>query len=101
MNSTPDLPDDVLEALRNGHKVEAVRRLRAHHGIGLKQAKQRVERAVRLQPGRGQQGGRGDRGAIDNPVLVEPGPAIPGAGRLLIMALLLAGAFLLLRDLGS
>ena len=37
------LPDDVREALRRGNKLEAIKRLRAHTGMGLKEAKDAVE----------------------------------------------------------
>jgi hypothetical protein len=40
------LPDDVLEALEAGQRIEAIRRLRAARGIGLKQAKTLVDAAV-------------------------------------------------------
>lgn len=42
--TTQQLPDDVLEALRAGHTIEAVKRLRAATGIDLKQAKDLLER---------------------------------------------------------
>lgn len=36
-------PTDVVEALQRGHKIEAVRRMRAHTGLGLKESKERVD----------------------------------------------------------
>jgi ribosomal protein L7/L12 len=36
-------PAGVLEALRQGNKIEAVRRMRAHTGLDLKASKQRVD----------------------------------------------------------
>lgn len=37
------LPDDVLDALRGGNKIEAIKRLREATGLGLKEAKDLVE----------------------------------------------------------
>lgn len=44
-SALPDdvLPDDVLAALRTGNKIEAIKRLREATGLGLKEAKDRVE----------------------------------------------------------
>ena len=39
------LPADVVDALQRGKKVEAVRLLRQHTGLGLKEAKDAVDRA--------------------------------------------------------
>lgn len=37
------LPDDVLDALRGGNRIEAIKRLREATGLGLKEAKDLVE----------------------------------------------------------
>jgi len=37
------LPDDVLDALRGGQRIEAIKRLREATGLGLKEAKDLVE----------------------------------------------------------
>lgn len=39
------LPADVVDALQRGRKIEAVRLLRQHTGLGLKDAKDAVDRA--------------------------------------------------------
>lgn len=39
------LPADVVDALQRGKKIEAVRLLRQHTGLGLKDAKDAVDRA--------------------------------------------------------
>lgn len=41
--ATGSVPDTVLQALAQGHKIEAIRLLREHAGIGLKEAKDRVD----------------------------------------------------------
>lgn len=39
------LPPEVAEALRQGNKVEAIKRLREQTGLGLKEAKDAIEAA--------------------------------------------------------
>lgn len=41
--SRPVLPPDVLESLQHGQKIEAIQRLRAATGLGLKEAKDMVD----------------------------------------------------------
>lgn len=43
MREEVDLPEDVVAALHAGRKVEAIKLLREHQNIGLKEAKKRVE----------------------------------------------------------
>lgn len=50
MIDTPDLPDDVIAAIRAGHKVEAIKRLREARGLGLKEAKDAVDAYARAHP---------------------------------------------------
>lgn len=40
------VPPDVLELARAGRKIEAIKRLREQTGIGLKEAKERVDAAL-------------------------------------------------------
>ncbi len=40
-----DLPDNVLDALRRGRKIEAIKLLRKQRGIGLKEAKDAVDQS--------------------------------------------------------
>lgn len=42
-NLTPDIPADVIQAMQRGKKIEAIRLLREHTGLGLKEAKDVVE----------------------------------------------------------
>ena len=42
------LPPAALDALRRGNKIEAIRLVREHHGIGLKEAKDLVEQHEQL-----------------------------------------------------
>ena len=71
-----DLPPDVMQALRAGHKIEAIKRLREARGMGLKEAKDAVE-AVKL-PQTPDGGGTVERGG--------------GATGLGVIALVLLGA---------
>ena len=45
MEPTSELPPDVIAALKAGRKIEAIRLLREHRGVGLKQAKQLIDRS--------------------------------------------------------
>jgi hypothetical protein len=40
-----NLPPDVMEALQQGNKIEAIKRLREQTGLGLKEAKDVVDAA--------------------------------------------------------
>jgi len=52
MNTPPeDLPQAVREALAQGNKIEAIKRLREATGLGLAEAKQRVEGGAPLGTG--------------------------------------------------
>ncbi len=52
MHSDDDLPAEVIAALREGCKVQAIKRLRELEGLGLKEAKERVDAHVAKQPER-------------------------------------------------
>jgi ribosomal protein L7/L12 len=43
---TPGLPEDVLALARGGRKIEAIKLLREQSGLGLKEAKERIEAEV-------------------------------------------------------
>ncbi|MBS7663539.1 50S ribosomal protein L7/L12 [Pseudomonas lalucatii] len=45
-----DLPPQVQAALRQGRKIEAIKRLREERGLGLQQAKQDVDAYLRAHP---------------------------------------------------
>ena len=44
------LPADVLEALAQGQTIEAIKRLRSATGLGLKEAKEAIDRHLAGQP---------------------------------------------------
>jgi hypothetical protein len=44
------IPAEAITALQQGRKIEAIKLVRAAHGIGLKEAKHRVERHVAADP---------------------------------------------------
>jgi ribosomal protein L7/L12 len=44
------LPTDVVAAIQQGNKIEAIKRLRATRGIDLKDAKDLVDAYVRADP---------------------------------------------------
>ncbi|WP_439887758.1 hypothetical protein ACSX1C_00435 [Pseudomonas sp. MBLB4123] len=45
-----ELPPEVLEALRRGRKIEAIKRLREARGLDLREAKQEVEAFLQVHP---------------------------------------------------
>jgi ribosomal protein L7/L12 len=53
--SSVELPADALSELQAGNKIEAIKLLRVASGLGLKEAKDLVERYVAAQPGLQQQ----------------------------------------------
>ena len=40
------LSEPVMEAVRTGHTIQAIKRLRAETGLGLKEAKEIIEREI-------------------------------------------------------
>ena len=77
------LPLHVLEALNQGRKVEAIKMLRDEEGLGLREAKERVEAHLASNPG------------VRDATVVRPA----GAGRwmalVLVVALLALATFLI------
>lgn len=51
-NSQQDLPADVIDAIKSGRKIEAIKMLRASHRLGLKEAKDWVDAYQQGHPGR-------------------------------------------------
>lgn len=45
-----ELPEDVLAAIHAGRKIDAIKLLREHRGIGLKEAKQVIEIYIAQNP---------------------------------------------------
>jgi hypothetical protein len=61
----PPLPPDALAALQQGRTIEAIKIVRAAEGLGLKEAKDRVDRCVAGDPAlRERQGTGGSRGCV-------------------------------------
>jgi hypothetical protein len=44
------LPEDAVTALQAGRKIEAIKRVRQHHNVDLKTAKETVERYIEQHP---------------------------------------------------
>lgn len=72
------LPLDVVDALRAGRKIEAIKRLRDHRGLGLKEAKQTVEAYAKAHP---------------DLVPDRPSGAEFGLGRLVLLGIVLAAGY--------
>ena len=45
-----ELPEDVLAAVHAGRKIDGIKLLRGHRGIGLKEAKQIIEIYIAQNP---------------------------------------------------
>ncbi len=52
MRADDELPGEVVAALREGRKVQAIKVLREHDGLGLKEAKERVDAHIGKHPER-------------------------------------------------
>lgn len=46
MNKNEKLSASVMEAVRSGHTIQAIKRLRAGKGLGLKEAKDIIDREI-------------------------------------------------------
>lgn len=57
----PSLPIDVIQAIENGQKIEAIKRLRETAGIGLKEAKDMIDAYEDNRPAGSPPLRRGDR----------------------------------------
>ena len=57
MNEERELPPEVMEAIKAGHTIEAIKRLRRARGLGLKEAKDIVDAESAKHPRRGSQPG--------------------------------------------
>jgi hypothetical protein len=49
-DTNPPLPPAALSALRQGNKIEAIKEVRAAHGLGLKEAKDLVDAYASSHP---------------------------------------------------
>jgi hypothetical protein len=74
------IPSDVLEAIREGRKIEAIKLLRERTGLGLANAKVLVDRATR------------EHGPAKPIPSFDDQPAGPGAPTILLFVLLLVAA---------
>jgi ribosomal protein L7/L12 len=78
MQSDSYIPTYVIEAFRKNRNIEAIKRLREHRGIGLKEAKQEIEAYVWENP---------QASALQAP------KAESNFGRLILIAILIGGAY--------
>jgi ribosomal protein L7/L12 len=78
----PDLPSDVIDAIRANRKIDAIKRLREHRGMGLKEAKHVVEAYARENP---------------QATTVAPHQAESGVGRIVVIAIAMGAAYVAYR----
>lgn len=76
MKSSEVLPDNVIAAIRAGHKIQAIKALRERHNVGLREAKDMVESYI-----------------DEHPELEIKNTSNPGMGCLLFLAAILAAAY--------
>jgi hypothetical protein len=50
MSTDNELPSDVLSAIHENHKIKAIKLLREHRNIGLKESKQIVDAYIKKNP---------------------------------------------------
>ena len=50
MKPDSELPEDVVQAIQRNRKIDAIKLLRDHRGLGLKQAKQIIDDHVQRNP---------------------------------------------------
>ncbi len=50
MKSRPELPGDVLEAVHSNRKIDAIKLLRSHRNLGLKDAKHMIDAYIVEHP---------------------------------------------------
>ena len=77
-----DLPQDVLRAIQDGRKIEAIKLLREATGLGLANAKVLVDRAARQHAP-----------PTSHPGFGEPESAVPRLMKSLFVTLLLFGLY--------
>jgi len=82
MNSDSELPPDVIDAIHANRKIEAIKRLREHSGLGLKEAKHAVEAYARENP---------------QPITAKAPQSESGVGRLVIIGVVVAVAYAVYR----
>ncbi|MCB1931651.1 MAG: ribosomal protein L7/L12 [Candidatus Accumulibacter sp.] len=49
-HNDPELPSEAIAALTRGSKIDAIKSVRAAHALGLKEAKEIVERFIEMNP---------------------------------------------------
>jgi hypothetical protein len=84
MNERPELPNDVLDAVHSNRKIEAIKLLRVHRNLGLKEAKHVIDAYV-----------------AENPQLIRQPPAEEGSGfgRIFFVGIVMAVIYFAYRQL--
>ena len=75
------LPDFIIHAIQQGHKIEAIKHVRQHYNVGLKEAKHIVEEYI------------SENGGADNEEPETAGITIERILFLLIVAAILYGLY--------
>jgi hypothetical protein len=99
-NSTEPLPPEVIDALRQGNKIEAIKRLRTATGLGLAEAKDRIEAHDLAGAGQTMAGAAPPSGSRTWPSQLSPGEVGHNRRGLLVfiaVALIALGAWLVMQ----
>lgn len=82
MKSRPELPGDVLEAVHSNRKIDAIKLLRSHRNLGLKEAKHMI-----------------DAYSVEHPQLIRQPTAGEGTafGRIFFVGIIVAIVYLVYR----
>ena len=64
MNTEMELPADVIAEIQANRKVSAIKLLRAHEGIGLKEAKKIVDAYINKHPSSSHSGAQESEGSF-------------------------------------
>jgi hypothetical protein len=83
MSNETKLPADVVEAIRANRKIDAIKLLREHRSLGLKEAKHAVDAYIR-----------------EHPHLIPQQSSGSGLGRLVIVVLAVVISYVLYQRLG-
>jgi hypothetical protein len=101
-SSIEPLPPEVIDALRHGNKIEAIKRLRIATGLGLAEAKDRIEAHDLAGAGQMSRGAAPPSGSRNWPSQLAPGEVGSNRRGLLVfiaVALVALGAWLVLQIL--
>lgn len=76
MNNNTELPPDVIAEIEANRKVAAIKRLRAHSGLGLKEAREQVDDYIKAHPASPGARAQPSEGGIGNIIILIIGVGV-------------------------